>query len=96
MDPSPVGASEWSEIGSLLTNLWIVVFLIVTFAGNMIVGHSMLPSLLATRDVPDVAERSRPIFYALAVISLGLALFFLARAVGDAGVLGDIWSDYWI
>ena len=42
-------------------------------------------------------ETSRPGLCALAGIScFGLALFFLARVVDDAGVLRRFWADYWI
>ena len=96
MDPATIGSSEWSSIGSLLTNLWIVVLFIVLFATNMLLGHNFIPSLLASGDIPQSAQKTRPIFYLLAIVCFGLALFFLAVVVDDAGVLRRFWADYWI
>ena len=96
MDPAPIGSSEWSEIGRLLTDLWIVVLFIVLFATNMLFGHNFIPSLVASGHIQRSWQKARAPFYALAVVSFGLALFFLSRVVDFAGVLRDFWSDYWI
>lgn len=96
MDPSAIGSAQWSEIGSLLTNLWVVVLLIVLFATNMLIGHNFLPSLVASHHLPPTVQRTRPVFYALALACFGLALFFLSRVVDIAGVLRAFWPDYWI
>ena len=96
MDPAALGGSEWSEIGKLLTNLWLVVFFIVIFATNMLLGHNLIPSLHASGHIPDVFQKTRPAFYSLAIVSFGLAMFFLARVVDNAGVFRDFWPDYWI
>ena len=96
MDPASIGSTEWSEIGSLLTNLWVVVLFIVLVATNMLLGHNFIPSLVASRHVPDSLQKVRPAFYLLALVCFGLALFFLARVVDDAGVLRRFWADYWI
>ena len=96
MDPASIGATEWSDIGQLLTRLWIVVFFIVVFATNMLLGHNAIPSLLASKDLPEIVQKTRPAFYAVAAISFGLAMYFLALVVDDAGVLRRIWADYWI
>ena len=96
MDPSPIGLDEWREIGRLLTQLWLVVMFIVLFATNMLLGHNFIPSLHASQHVPEIAQKSRPLFYGLAVVCFGVAIFFLSRVVDDAGVLRNFWSDYWI
>ena len=96
MDPAPIGTAEWAEIGRLLTTLWLVVLCIVLFATNMLLGHNMIPSLLASEHLPGGWQKSRPVFYLFALIFFGLALFFLARVVDFAGVLGVFWPDYWI
>ena len=96
MDPATLSNSEWSGIGSLLTNLWVVVLFIVLFATNILLGHNFIPSLLATGHIPVSAQKARPIFYLLAMVFFGLALFFLAMVVDDAGVLRRFWPVYWI
>ena len=96
MDPSALSNAEWREIGALLTNLWVVVLLIVLFAANMLIGHNGVPSLVASQHLPRTWQRVRPVFYAMAIVSFGLAIFFLGRVVDLAGVLRQFWADYWI
>lgn len=96
MDPAAIGTDQWKEIGSLLTNLWIVVFFIVVFATNLILGHNMVPSLLYTKDVPQIAQKVRPVFYLFAVVSFAAAMVFLTMVIIEADVMRDFWADYWI
>ena len=96
MDPASIGAPEWKEIYSLLTNLWIVVAFTVLFAANMIIGHNVLPSHLAAKDIPQSFQKIRVGFYTVAVVSIGLALFFFVRVVDLADVIQDFWNEYWI
>ena len=96
MDPGSLTSPLWNEIGNLLSSLWLMVLFIVFFATNMLIGHNMIPSLVASRHISDSLQKTRPIFYALAIISFGLAIFFLSRAVGFSGVLRGFWEDYWI
>ena len=80
----------------MLTSLWAVVAFIIIFATNMILGHNLIPSMVASRHIPDTWQKTRPAFYALAIISFALAIFFVYRVVDLAGVLRDFWPDYWI
>ena len=96
MDPSPISSAQWTEIGQLLTSLWLMVAFIVLFAASMLIGHNSIPSLLATQHLPQSARKLTPVFYGFAVVSFGLAMFFLSRAVDSAGVLRGFWPDYWI
>ena len=96
MDPAPIGTIEWSSIGSTLSNLWLVVLFIVLFAANMILGHNLIPSFVASRHIPDEWQKTRPAFYALAIASFGVAMYFLSQAVEAAGVIRLFWADYWI
>ena len=96
MDPASIGISEWSEIGYLLTRLWLMVLFVVLFATNMLFGHNFIPSLVATGDIPRRAQKARPVFYALAIICFAVAMFFLSQVVDSAGILRRFWADYWI
>ena len=96
MDPAPIGVLEWKEIYNLLTNLWIVVAFTVLFAANMIIGHNIIPSHLANKDIPESFQKVRVGFYTVAIVSIGLALFFFIRVVDLADVIQDFWSEYWI
>ena len=65
MEPTPLGAPEWSELGSMLFALWMVVIFIVLFAANMLVGHNMLPSFIASRHVPESLQKARTVLLRL-------------------------------
>ena len=100
MDPTHLGASEWAEVGNLVNNLWFMVGLIVLFATNMLIGHIFVPSLVASKHLPASSRNVRPVFYALAVISFGIFIFFLIWtidiAVGGDGVIDRFYGKFWI
>ena len=96
MDPNAIGPDGWRELGSLLTNLWLVVLFIVLFASNMILGHNMIPSLVASKDIPAIANKTRPVFYLLAIVCFVIAMVFLSVVVDEADVLRRFWDKYWI
>ena len=96
MDPAALSGSEWSGIGSLLSNLWIVVALVVFFGTNMMVGHILIPSLVASAHLPGGAQKVRPLFYAAAIASIAIAVAVLVQVIQDAEVLERFWSNYWI
>ena len=96
MDPEVLANPQWSELGDLLTNLWIMVALVVSFATNMLIAHNWLPSFIQSRHLDAGLSRTRPLFYALAVASFGAAMYMLSRVVDHSGVLRDFWANYWI
>ncbi len=96
MDPEVLAHPQWSELGDLLTNLWIMVAFIVFFATNMLIAHNWLPSFIRSRHLSDELSKTRSVFYAVAISSFGAAMYMLARVVDHAGVLRDFWSNYWI
>ena len=96
VDPGAIGYAQWSQISSLLVNLWLVVASVVLFAANMLIGFNSIPSLMASGHIPNSVGKTRPLFYTLAVFFFGLAVFFLVRVIDRADVLRDFWPDYWI
>ena len=96
MDPATLANAEWTDIGKLLTYLWIVVGLIVVFATNMIIGHIFIPSLVASHHIPPYVERTRVLFYAAGAIALALALFLMVQVIGLSDVLARFYDSYFI
>lgn len=96
MDPAPIGPASWSEIGKMLSTLWIVVVFVVIFAANWILGHNVIPSFVASEHIPRSWQKARILFYGAAVVSFGVAIFFFTRVVEFGGVLENFWADYWI
>ena len=96
MDPNALNPAIWSELGSLLRNLWLVVLFIILFASNMIIGHNFIPSFVATEHISRSWQKSRPVFYFFAILFFALAMFFLSRVIIFAGVLRDFWPVYFL
>ena len=96
MDPTPLGSAEWTDIGSLVRNLWLIVALVIFFATNIIVGQIFIPSLVASHQLPVRLSKTRPVFLVLAVVSIGLAIVVLAQTIALSDVLGRIYDTYWI
>ena len=96
MDPTPLTSSEWSEIGKVLTSMWLMVALVIFFCTNLLVGHILIPSLVASHHLPDSLQRARIGFYALGIAGFAATLFVLTMAIDAAGVIADIFETYWI
>ena len=96
MDPTGLTNPEWSDIGKLLTYLWIMAGLVVLSGVNMFIGHIFIPSLVSTFHLPQILQKARPVFYASAVALFGIAVFFLILAIDRSDVLARFWDDYWI
>ena len=96
MDPAALYGPEWSDIGTLLSNLWIMVALVVFFATNMMVGHVLIPSLVASAHLPVAIQRVRPLFYGLAIASIVGAFVVLLDIIAATDVLERFWDTYWI
>ena len=96
MDPTALSNSEWTNIGRLLINLWIFLGLMLAFAFSLLMGHALIPSLVATRHLPERLEKMRPALYTVALVFFGLAMFFIARATSMATVIAKIYERWWI
>ena len=96
MDPAGLANYEWTEIANLLTSMWILVGLVMSFAGSMLIAHALIPSLVASYHLPAPIQQTRPLFYGMAIVFFGSALFFVIQIIGLAGVLERFWDDYWI
>ena len=96
MDPAPIGPASWSEIGKMLSTLWVVVVFIVLFAANIILGHNLIPSFVQSDHIPRSWQKARVFFYGAALASFGIAMLFLLRVIEFGGVLRNFWADFWI
>jgi hypothetical protein len=96
MDPTPLTSSEWSELGKVLTSMWLMVALVIFFSTNLMVGHILIPSLVASYHLPQSLQKARVGFYALGIAGFAATLVVLAMAIDHAGVIADIFETYWI
>ena len=96
MDPVALTGPQWTDIGDMLTRLWVVVGLVVFISTNMLIGHILIPSLVATCHLPRELQKTRPVFYLLATIGGAATVVVLFQVVTLARVLDSFWPDYWI
>ena len=81
MDPNPITASDWRSLATLLNNLWLFVPAAFAAALAWLLGLAIIPSLIATGQLPARLHRVRPLFYLAGAAALGLAAWFLAQAL---------------
>ncbi len=103
MDPNTLVNPDWSDIGNILTNLWIMVGLVVLFATNLLIGHIFIPSLVDTGHIPQDTQKFRPAFYLLALVAFVFTIFFLIQSIDVAvfgpegeGVIDRFFKRFWI
>ena len=95
-DPSFISDVSWAEIGNWLHALWIFFLLILVFGFSFLVAHAVIPSLVATGDLPQRFMKMRRLAYGLALVTFVVAMVFLSFAVADTELLGDVYDRWWI
>ena len=96
MDPTAPTIAEWGKISDFVTGMTVMVGLVIFFATNVLIGHIFIPSLVASSHIPEKLQKTRPAFYALAVISAAATIFVLTIVIDRAGVIRDIYETFWI
>jgi len=96
LDPAGLGNFEWTDIGNLLTYLWVAVAFVLFSATSLLVGHALIPSLAESFHLPPNSQKTRSAFYMLAAVFFGLAAVALYMAIDLSDVLARFWNDYWI
>lgn len=96
MDPSPVSGVQWLEIDNAMASLWMFAGLVLFFVTNAIIGLIFIPTLVSSYHIPHKANKVRPVFYLLAALSMAGAVGMFLRTAYFAGVIEQIYPNYWI
>lgn len=96
MDPMMPTAEDWKLIEPLLWNLWLFVLFMVGFAGNLMLGHAVIPSLVWTHHIPQRASMLRLPLIVIAFISFGIALYIFYNFATNLDVIYRIYGKVWI
>jgi hypothetical protein len=81
MDPRLLGPSEWDQLARALVLLSLFVAFGLSGSLALLLGYAMLPSLVASADVPRQLLRLRRVLLPMGVLALVLMLLALWRAL---------------
>ncbi len=91
-DPSFIASSDWKGLSDLLAALWMILGSALGIGGSMLLAHGMIPSLVATRDIPaDLGRKVRVPMYGTAIVFLALLLFSILTFVSRLDTLTGIY-----
>jgi hypothetical protein len=93
---SRITTGQWSDLTTTLIYLWSFVGSIVMFAGSLLIGHGLIPSLTSTRDLPASYINFRPIALISSAFFLLCAIFCFVNFVDHMTVVYDIFNRVWI
>ena len=96
MDPAVITNPLWTDIGNLLKLLWVLLFFVIVFASNLLLGHILIPTLVATRHLPERVAKLRPMFYGVSILALVVVAFIIVRIADLAHVLKDFYPRWFL
>ena len=96
MDPNFITALEWIEYRDLVSYLWLFPILVFVFSTSILLGFGIIPSLVESKEIPEKAQRIRPLLYlsAAGAVTGLVVVFFVARDL--ARVIEDTYLRWWI
>ena len=97
IDPNYISTAVWADIKIFTHNMKFFVLFIIIFAGNMLIGHNAIPSLVKSRHLPASLSKLRPPLYLFAVVSFVAAIYFVVTAfAGGLDAIRALYPDFWI
>jgi hypothetical protein len=92
VNPQPIGPADWAQIAYALDSLVLFVALVIDTSFAVLLGWAILPSLVASADLPYGAIRLRRALLPIAVAAALLMLVALVRGLSAAAdVVGRIY-----
>lgn len=89
-------SGQWSHLTTTLVYLWSFVGSMVMFAGSLLIGHGIIPSLTSTRDLPARFMNYRPVILLISAFFLLVAIFCFVNFIEHMTVVYDIFNRVWI
>ena len=91
IDPRTIGIDSWPGLADLVFFLWLVVIFNVALAFCMLLAHAVVPSFIATGQIPRSLRSIRPFLTVTALVAFLGTAFALVSWLGAMGVLYDIY-----
>ena len=111
-DPKALTTANWDDIHQWLIFLWIYLPLVITFAFTLLLAHAIIPSLMATGQLPiapdpfgvkvpflssaEEVRKFRFLLTAFAILVLIAAAIVMALAMKLSLRLGHFWDRFLI
>ncbi len=95
MDPKPLTAAEWAEVGNALKFLWLALGFALVAGPSLLTAHAIIPSVVDTKTVPATWSKLRPPLYAVGIASVMGIIFALFMASQNTNFLHDMYSRWW-
>jgi hypothetical protein len=81
MDPRVIESGQWILIDESLRFLVLFVGLVVNMTMSFLLAHGVIPSLVASGDLPYTAHGFRRILYPISAVSLVLVVWAFVTAM---------------
>ncbi len=93
--PIPIIEDMWTRLNLAILFLTLTHLSVVLFAGSLLFGRAVIPSLLFTKDAPPKARMGIPLFLVLGALGI-IGVFVFGYLFFDySGVELEIYDRVW-
>jgi hypothetical protein len=95
-DPKALTSANWNDIHVWLVWFWTYLPLVITFGLSMLTAHAVIPSLVATGQLPASANRWKIPLTGFAFLVAVAAIVVLVLGINSTLNLEKFWDRYLI
>lgn len=95
MDPQPLTASEWAEVGTALKFLWGALGCALIAGGSLVTAHALITSLVDTETISPRWTKMRLPLYATGLVAVAGIFICLAMAGVNMSWLDTFYARWW-
>ena len=96
MDPNFITASDWIEIGRVLTFLFAVPGSVILFAFPLLIARAIIPSLVGTGHLPAIVLRLRIPLHLMSAVALVILIWVFFNLLTGSEIIGEVYPRWWI
>lgn len=96
MDPNFISSLDWIEYRDLISYLWLLPILMFVVSSSILVSFGIIPSLVESKEIPEKAQRIRPLLYLSAIGAIAGFVVVLFVAGDLASVIENTYERWWI
>ena len=96
MDPNVISSLDWIKYRDLVSFLWLFPIMIFVFSTSILISFGIIPSLVESKEIPEGAQRLRPLLYLSAIGAITGFVVALIIARDMAGIIENTYPRWWI